>query len=333
MKKRILITGGTGTFGKAFVKYAIKKNDIEKVFIYSRDEMKQWNMHKNLMNQSKKIRYIIGDVRDLSRLNSVIRDNKINYIVHAAATKIVLSAELNPEECIKTNILGAMNIIEAAKSNNVNKVIALSTDKASSPINLYGSTKLASDKLFISANNNNCGPTTFSVVRYGNVMGSRGSVIPFFLSLNKDKRFPITDTAMTRFMISIDNAIDLVFEVINTSVGGEIFVRKSPSIKITNLAKAINSKVKFDITGIRPGEKLHEQMIGIDESSYTYEFRNYFVIIPAILDKSKFSKLLKKSKKVNKNFVYSSDKNSEWLTESDFKKWLSNYLKNREILS
>lgn len=333
MKKRILITGGTGTFGKAFVKFAIKKKDIEKVFIYSRDEMKQWNMHKNLENESKKISYLIGDVRDLPRLNSVIRDNKINHIVHAAATKIVLSAELNPEECIKTNILGAMNIIEAAKSNNVKKVIALSTDKASNPINLYGSTKLASDKLFISANNNFLGQTSFSVVRYGNVMGSRGSVIPYFLSLDKKENFPITDPAMTRFMISIGDAIDLVFKVINESVGGEIYVRKSPSIKITSLAKAINSKVKFNITGIRPGEKLHEQMIGIDESNYTYEFKDYFVIIPAILDKKKFNKLLKKSKKVKINFVYSSDKNSKWLTEINFKKWLSNYQKNQNILN
>ncbi len=333
MKKRILITGGTGTFGKAFVRHSLKKKDIEKIYIYSRDEMKQWNMHKNFLNHSKKLSYIIGDVRDFSRLDSIIRDNKINYIVHAAATKIVLSAEFNPEECIKTNINGAINVIKAAKLNKIKKVVALSTDKASSPINLYGATKLASDKLFISANTNNKGSTLFSVVRYGNVMGSRGSVVPYFLSLNKNNKFPITDLRMTRFMISIDEAIDLVFKVIDKSLGGEVFVRKSPSMKILNIIKAINKNAKFRITGIRPGEKLHEQMIGKDESDYTYEFKDFFVIIPAIFNKTRFKKLLKNSKKVKSSFKYSSESNDRWLTEQNFKKWLSNYMRNKDLLN
>ena len=333
MKKRILITGGTGTFGKAFVKYSLNKSDIEKIFVFSRDEMKQWNMHKNFINHSKKISYIIGDVRDYSRINSVIRDNKINYIVHAAATKIVLSAEFNPEECIKTNINGAINIIEAAKSNNIKKVIALSTDKASSPINLYGSTKLASDKLFISANNNFKNTTTFSVVRYGNVMGSRGSVIPYFLDIKNNQKFPITDLKMTRFMISIKDAINLVFQVMEKSIGGEVFVKKSPSMRIVNIAKAINNKAKFIITGIRPGEKLHEQMIGVDEANFTYEFKDHYVIIPAILEKNKYKNILRNSKKVKPNFIYSSDLNSEWLSENKFKKWLSDFKKNQDDLN
>ncbi len=333
MKKRILITGGTGTFGKAFVKYSLNKNNIEKIFVFSRDEMKQWNMHKNFLNHSKKISYVIGDVRDYERINSVIRDNKINFIIHAAATKIVLSAELNPEECIKTNINGAMNVIEAAKTNKVKKVIALSTDKASSPINLYGSTKLASDKLFISANSNFKGSTTFSVVRYGNVMGSRGSVIPYFLSLSNNQRPPITDLKMTRFMISIKDAISLVFKAMDKSVGGEVFVKKSPSMRIVDLAKAINYRAKPKITGIRPGEKLHEQMIGIDESNYTYEFKDYFIIIPAIFDKKKYTRILKNSNKVKSNFVYSSDFNTRWLTKNKFKKWLTDYLKNQDNLN
>ena len=321
--KRILITGGTGTFGKAFVKFSLNRKDIEKIFVYSRDEMKQWNMSKELNYSNKKLQFLIGDVRDFARLNSVIRDNKIDYIIHAAATKIVLSAEFNPEECIKTNILGAMNIVEASKNNSVKKVIALSTDKASSPINLYGATKLASDKLFISANlNNNALSTVFAVVRYGNVMGSRGSVIPFFLSLNKNEKFPITNLEMTRFIISVEESIKIVFFAMENSIGGEIFIKKSQSIKIADLAKYINPRAILKVVGERAGEKVHEQMIGPDESKFVYEFKDYYIVIPSIIEKEKFSKIIKVGKKVKEGFVYSSDNNNSWLSHKEFIKWL-----------
>ena len=333
MKKNILVTGGTGTFGKSFTKLALQKRNINKIFVFSRDEMKQWNMKIQFKNFSNKINYIIGDVRDFSKINSTIRDNRIDYIVHAAATKIVLSAEYNPDECIKTNILGAMNVINAAKANNVKKVIALSTDKASNPINLYGATKLASDKLFISANLNNSSNTSFSVVRYGNVMGSRGSVIPYFLSLKNNNYFPITDPKMTRFMISISDAVKFVLKVIDISNGGEIFVKKSPSMKITDIAKAINDKTPLSIKGIRPGEKLHEQMIGLEESQYAYELKDFYIIISPILNKLKYKKILKNSKRVVKNFEYTSDKNTSWFSHKDFKIWLLEYIKNQKLLS
>ena len=333
MKRNILITGGTGTFGKSFTKLVSQQKNVNKIFVFSRDEMKQWNMKIQFKNFSNKINYIIGDVRDFSKINSTIRDNKINYIVHAAATKIVLSAEYNPDECVKTNILGAMNVIDAAKANNVKKVIALSTDKASNPINLYGATKLASDKLFISANLNNSSNTTFSVVRYGNVMGSRGSVIPYFISLKNNKNFPITDPKMTRFMISITEAVKFVLTVIDRSAGGEIFVKKSPSMKIIDIAKAINNKNSLSIKGIRAGEKLHEQMIGHEESQYTYELKNYYIIISPILNKLKYKKILKNSKRVDKNFEYTSDKNTTWLSQKEFKVWLLEYIKNQKLLS
>jgi UDP-N-acetylglucosamine 4,6-dehydratase (inverting) len=324
--KKILITGGTGTFGKAFVKFSANRKDIKKIFVYSRDEMKQWNMSKELECNPEKVQFVIGDVRDLSRLNAIIRDNKIDYIIHAAATKIVLSAEYNPEECIKTNILGAMNIVEASKNNNVKKVIALSTDKASNPINLYGATKLASDKLFISANlNSNNKSTIFAVVRYGNVMGSRGSVIPFFLSLNKKEKFPITNPEMTRFMISVEESLKMVFVALEKSIGGEIFIKKSPSIKITDLAKYIHPHVKFRIIGERAGEKIHEQMIGFDESKFVYDFKDYFVIFPSIINLTKFSKIIKTGKRVKKGFVYSSDNNNLWLSPNEFRNWLSKF--------
>lgn len=326
IKKKILITGGTGTFGTSFVNRAIKDKSIKKIFVYSRDEMKQWNMKKSLERNLEKVNFIIGDVRDYTRLNSTIRDNKIDHIIHAAATKIVLSAEFNPEECIKTNILGAMNLIEASKENKVKKVVALSTDKASSPINLYGATKLAADKLFISANlTANEKNTVFSIVRYGNVMGSRGSVIPFFLDLKHNQKFPITDLKMTRFMIDVDSSIDMVFTAINISVGGEIFIKKSPSMKVIDLAKAINPRAKFSVIGIRAGEKIHEQMFGEDESKYCYEMKDYYIILPSIIKINKFKKLILKAKKVDKNFIYSSDSNRNWLNTKKFNLWLKKY--------
>jgi len=324
--KKILITGGTGTFGKAFVKFSAKRKDIKKIFVYSRDEMKQWNMSKELEYNPEKVQFFIGDVRDLSRLNAIIRDNKIDYIIHAAATKIVLSAEFNPEECVKTNILGAMNIIEASKNNSVKKVIALSTDKASNPINLYGATKLASDKLFISANlNSGSQSTVFAVVRYGNVMGSRGSVIPFFLKLNKNEKFPITNLQMTRFMISVEESIKMVFFAMENSIGGEIFIKKSPSIKIADLAKYINPIAVLKVVGERAGEKIHEQMMGSDESKFAYEFKDYYIIIPSIIEKEKFSKIIRLGKKVQESFVYSSDNNNSWLSHKEFMKWLKKF--------
>ena len=331
MKKNILITGGTGTFGKSFVNYVSKLDDVNKIYVYSRDEMKQWDMQIQFKSKSNKIDYIIGDVRDFAKLNATVRDNKINLIVHAAATKIVLSAEYNPDECVKTNIMGAMNVIDVAKANKVEKVIALSTDKASNPINLYGATKLASDKLFISANLNNVSKTSFSVVRYGNVMGSRGSVIPFFLDKKNFKEFPITDPKMTRFMITIDDAVKFVMHVVKVSVGGEIFVKKSPSIKITDIAKAINNKIPHSIKGIRAGEKLHEQMIGFEENDHTFELKNYYIIISPILKLNKYKKILKNTNKVQKNFIYTSDRNKDWLSIDAFKLWLSKYIKSKKF--
>ena len=261
--KNILITGGTGSFGRAFLKRLLQDFNPNRVVILSRDEMKQWEMHQEYINDDR-VRFFIGDVRDPDRLNLAMRD--IDYVVHAAALKIVPTAEYNPFECIKTNINGAMNIIDAAMQAGVKKLVALSTDKASSPINLYGATKLCSDKLFVAANNysgeRGC---SFSVVRYGNVMGSRGSVIPFFLNLEPSQKTPITHTQMTRFMITLDQGIDLVMKAFETMEGGEIFVKKIPSMRVVDIADALRPGVPVEIVGIRPGEKVHEQMIGEED--------------------------------------------------------------------
>ena len=319
----ILITGGTGSFGQVIVPTILKKYNPARLVIFSRDEMKQWEMAK-IYSNDKRVRFFIGDVRDRDRLHRAL--NGIEFVVHAAATKIVPIAEYNPFECIKTNINGAMNIIDACIDQNVRRVIALSTDKASSPINLYGATKLASDKLFIAANSySGKNKTRFSVVRYGNVMGSRGSVIPLFLSLKQTDNIPITDHRMTRFMITLDEAVDLVFHAFRDMVGGEIYVRKSPSMKVIDIAKAIFDNSNYREIGIRPGEKLHEQMIGKEDSPYTYEYDNYFKILPAIHEWSNDPGRINNGKLVNNEFTYTSENNNVWMTINQLKKWIKNY--------
>ena len=277
----ILVTGGTGSFGKAFIEMTLSMYKPKKIVVFSRDEMKQWDMAK-LYGQDPRVRFFIGSVRDRERLHRAL--NKVDYVVHAAATKIVPIAEYNPFECVKTNVIGAMNVIDACIDNNVKSVIALSTDKASAPINLYGASKLASDKLFVAGNYYSTGPgaTRFSVVRYGNVMGSRGSVIPYFLSMQKTGRLPITDKRMTRFMITLPQAVRFVWSSFKDMSGGEIFVKKIPSMKVIDIAKAINPKADLDFIGIRPGEKLHEQMIGSEDSFNAFEFEDHFRIFPQI---------------------------------------------------
>ena len=317
----LLITGGTGSFGHAFVPLMLKKYNPKRLVIFSRDEMKQWEMAK-LFEDDKRIRFFIGDVRDKDRLYRALHD--VDFVVHAAATKIVPTAEYNPFECIKTNINGAMNLVDACIDQGVKKVVALSTDKASSPINLYGATKLASDKLFVASNSTYAkgDKTSFAVVRYGNVMGSRGSIIPFFMSLKDQEKLPITDERMTRFMISLDQGVELVWQAFEDMVGGEIYVKKIPSMKITEIAKVIAPKIKHKIIGIRPGEKLHEQMISIEDSYSTYEYSNYYKILPQINNWGKDKLRIKKGKKVSEGFNYSSDNNSQWMTHQELKAWV-----------
>jgi UDP-N-acetylglucosamine 4,6-dehydratase (inverting) len=318
----ILITGGTGSFGNAFARLTLKKFNPKKLIIFSRDEMKQWEMQK-LFNNDDRIRFFIGDIRDKERLSRAL--DGVDYVIHAAATKIVPTAEYNPFECVKTNIIGAMNLIDVCIDKKVKKVVALSTDKASSPINLYGATKLASDKLFISGNSYvGSNTTSFSVVRYGNVMGSRGSVIPFFLSLNGKKSIPITDHRMTRFMISLDQGVDLVWHALDDMIGGEVYVKKIPSMKVTELAKSLLPDAHHEIVGIRPGEKLHEQMIGADDSPYTYEYSDHYKILPAIFDWNLDALRIKDGKKVEEGFSYTSDNNSLWMTNDELLSWVEN---------
>ncbi len=312
--KIILITGGTGSFGKAFVKKILLKSKPKKLIIFSRDELKQWIM-QNRYKDNKNIKFIIGDIRNLQSVQEVSKN--VDYIIHAAATKIVPTAEINPEECIYTNINGAMNIIKAANLNNVKKVLALSTDKACNPVNLYGATKLASDKLFLAANKKKSHNTIFSVVRYGNVMGSRGSVIPFFISLKKKSFFPITNPDMTRFMISLDQAVDFVNSSLDIMKGGEIFVKKIPSMKILDIAKAIDYKKKIKIVGLREGEKIHEQMITPEDSKHTLEFKDFFIISSETKYRKKFG-----GKKVKSDFSYDSKNNKEWMNITQLKNFI-----------
>ena len=320
-KSSILITGGTGSFGHSFVPFTLKKYNPKRLVIFSRDEMKQWEMAK-LFKDDPRVRFFIGDVRDKERLHRAL--HKVEFVVHAAATKIVPTAEYNPFECIKTNVNGAMNLIDACIDQKVQKVVALSTDKASSPINLYGATKLASDKLFVASNSSYASghKTCFSVVRYGNVMGSRGSVIPFFMSLKDKGVLPITDTRMTRFMISLDQAVELVWHALEDMLGGEIYVKKIPSMKVLDIADAVAPNAKHEIVGIRPGEKLHEQMIGSEDSHSTYEYSKYYKILPQINEWDKDKLRIKKGKKLSNDFIYSSDGNSEWMTKSELQKWI-----------
>ncbi|MDC0408466.1 UDP-N-acetylglucosamine 4,6-dehydratase (inverting) [Candidatus Pelagibacter sp.] len=324
----ILVTGGTGSFGNSFIPLTLKKYNPKRLVIFSRDEMKQWEMEK-LFKNDKRVRFFIGDVRDKDRLHRAL--HKVDYVVHAAATKIVPTAEYNPFECIKTNVNGAMNLIDACIDQKVKKVVALSTDKASSPINLYGATKLASDKLFVASNSSYAGghKTSFSVVRYGNVMGSRGSIIPFFLSLKKQKRLPITDKRMTRFMISLEQGVELVWQAFKDMVGGEIYVKKIPSIKVTDIAEVIAPESKYKIIGIRPGEKLHEQMISSEDSYSTFEYSDYYKILPQINEWGKDNLRIKYGKKVPEGFIYSSENNSEWMKKSELQKWIE---KNKKYI-
>lgn len=316
----ILITGGTGSFGHKFVPMTLEKFNPKKLIIFSRDEMKQWEMAK-LFEGDDRLRFFIGDVRDKDRLYRAL--DGVDYVVHAAATKIVPTAEYNPFECIKTNINGAMNLVDAAIDKGVKGVVALSTDKASSPINLYGATKLASDKLFV-AGNSYAGrqETKFSVVRYGNVMGSRGSVIPFFMSIKDSGILPITDPRMTRFMISLEEGVELVWHAFEDMVGGEIYVKKIPSIKVTDLAGVIAPDAQLEVIGIRPGEKLHEQMIGAEDSHYTYEYPEHFKILPNLNGWGTSKERIKDGKKVPEGFVYSSDNNTEWMSATELKAWI-----------
>ena len=316
----ILITGGTGSFGNAFVPMTLKKFNPKRIVIFSRDEMKQWEMAK-LYRNDPRIRFFIGDVRDKERLRRAL--DGIDFVVHAAATKIVPTAEYDPFECIKTNVIGAMNLIDACIDKQVKRIVSLSTDKASSPVNLYGATKLTSDRLFVAGNSySGSHDTSFSVVRYGNVMGSRGSVIPFFLSIKNEGSFPITDPRMTRFMISLEEGVELVWHALEDMKGGEIYIKKIPSMKVTDIANAVSSKAKQDIVGIRPGEKLHEQMIGIEDAPYTFEYSGHFKILPSINEWNKDPNRIANGKKVDENFTYCSDNNSEWMEVSDLKKWI-----------
>jgi UDP-N-acetylglucosamine 4,6-dehydratase len=316
----ILVTGGTGSFGNTFVPMTLAKYNPKKIIIFSRDEMKQWDMAKKFQGDDR-VRFFIGDVRDKDRLYRAL--DGIDYVVHAAATKIVPTAEYNPFECIKTNVIGAMNLIDACIDKKVKGVVALSTDKASSPINLYGATKLTSDKLFVSGNaySGEHG-SKFSVVRYGNVMGSRGSVIPFFMSIREKGVLPITDTRMTRFMISLEQGVELVWHAFEDMVGGEIYVKKIPSMKVTDLARVIAPECRQDVVGIRPGEKLHEQMIGAEDSFFTFEYPEHFKILPAINDWGVSPERIKNGKKVPEGFVYSSDSNIEWMSDSELQAWI-----------
>ena len=320
-KSKLLITGGTGSFGKKFIEMSLKKFNFEKIIIFSRDEMKQWDMSQNYLD-NKKIKFVIGDVRDYERLNENMKN--IDFVVHAAATKIVPTAEYNPFECVKTNINGAMNLIDACIDKGVQNVVALSTDKASSPVNLYGATKLASDKLFIAGNSYSAGKQTiFSVVRYGNVMGSRGSVIPFFASLEDDQSIPITDNRMTRFMIPLEQAVELVWTAFDDALGGEIYVKKIPSMNICDIAKAISPGSNQEVIGIRPGEKLHEQMIGEEDAPHTYEYDTYYKILPSINGWDSDPKRIKKGIKVKDGFNYSSDNNDDWMSVSELQEWIN----------
>jgi len=317
----ILITGGTGSFGHTFVPMTLAKYNPRRLVIFSRDEMKQWEMAKLYKNDDR-VRFFIGDVRDKNRLARALKG--IDFVVHAAATKIVPTAEYNPFECVKTNIYGAMNLIDTCIDQGVKRIVALSTDKASSPANLYGATKLVSDKLFIAGNSYSGKESTqFSVVRYGNVMGSRGSVIPFFLTEADKGILPITDVRMTRFMISLEDGVDLVWHAFNDMVGGEIYVKKIPSMKVTDVANSIAPTAQHEIVGIRPGEKLHEQMIGLEDAPHTYEYEGYFKILPAIHNWSQDATRINEGQSVHPDFTYSSDNNLEWMSIETLSTWIA----------
>ncbi len=321
--KTILVTGGTGSFGKCFTKYVLNNYQPKKIIIYSRDEFKQWMMANEFKEYADKLRFFIGDVRDLARMKRAFVG--VDYVIHAAAMKQVPACEYNPNEAIKTNIEGAQNVIEAAlDSDTVKKVVALSTDKAVNPVNLYGGTKLVSDKLFIAANAY-AGEKdiNFSIVRYGNVAGSRGSVIPFFNSVIKNggKELPITDYRMTRFWISLTQGVELVIKALEEAKGGETFISKIPSFKITDLAEAMLPGCEKPEVGIREGEKLHEIMVTVEDSMTTYEYEKHFIVYPQMVWNNRQKPDLS-GKKVEQGFSYSSDNNTEWLTVEEIRELL-----------
>lgn len=323
----ILVTGGTGSLGHAFIPMTLEKYNPKKIIIFSRDEMKQWEMAK-LFKNDPRIRFLIGDVRDKDRLHRAL--NGVDYVVHAAATKIVPTAEYDPFECVKTNVLGAMNLIDVCIDKGVKNIVALSTDKASSPANLYGATKLTSDRLFVSGNSY-AGEhsTAFAVVRYGNVMGSRGSVIPYFMSIAQDGILPITDNRMTRFMISLEQGVELIWHAFEDMKGGEIYVKKIPSMKVTDVALAVNKEARQEEVGVRPGEKLHEQMIGIEDAPYTYEYPGHFKILPSIHGWHNDEKRIASGIKVDSDFTYRSDNNLQWMKISELQRWIE---QNKNII-
>ena len=316
----ILVNGGTGSFGHTFIPMLLEKYNPKRVIIFSRDEMKQWEMAKKFQHEER-VRFFIGDVRDRDRLYRAL--DGVDFVVHAAATKIVPTAEYNPFECVKTNVHGAMNLIDACIDKGVKRVVALSTDKASSPINLYGATKLTSDKLFVSGNSYaGAHGTRFAVVRYGNVMGSRGSVIPFFMSIREKGVLPITDERMTRFMISLEEGVELVWHAFEDMEGGEVYVKKIPSMKMTDLARVVAPEARHEIVGIRPGEKLHEQMISPEDSHFTYEYDEHFKILPAINNWGTCEKRIKNGRKVPEGFMYASNTNDEWMSDAQLQAWI-----------
>jgi UDP-N-acetylglucosamine 4,6-dehydratase (inverting) len=319
-RSHILVTGGTGSFGQRFVAQTLATYNPQRLIVYSRDEMKQWEMAKRYRGDDR-VRFFIGDVRDRDRLWRAL--DGVEYVVHAAALKIVPVAEYNPFECVKTNIQGAMNVIDACIDRRVKRVVALSTDKASSPVNLYGASKLASDKLFVAGNSYAAsGETRFAVVRYGNVMGSRGSVIPLFLSLAHTGVLPITSEQMTRFMITVDQGVELVWHAFEDMVGGEVYVRRIPSMKVIDIARAIAPEAKHDIIGIRPGEKLHEQMVGVDDAPHTFEYPAYYKILPAIHEWSSDPARTNGGVRVPPGFSYRSDNNPEWMSVEALRVWV-----------
>ncbi|MHC4105967.1 MAG: UDP-N-acetylglucosamine 4,6-dehydratase (inverting), partial [Planctomycetota bacterium] len=314
--KAILITGGTGSFGQKFTEILLKNYEPKKIVILSRDEFKQYQMAKKFSDRKYPIRYFLGDVRDKDRLFRAFEG--IDYVVHAAALKQVPALEYNPSEAVKTNVVGAENIVDAAIDARVKKVIALSTDKAVNPINLYGATKLVAEKIFIAANAYAGGRVKFAVVRYGNVIGSRGSVIPLFLKLKEQgiQEIPITDTRMTRFWITLDESVDLVLKALEESEGGEVFVPKIPSMRIIDVAKAINPSCRFKTVGIRPGEKIHETLISEDEVRATKVLDGIYVILPQFFNKKAHEKY-ENCSSVAKDFVYRSDTNDQWVAGED----------------
>jgi UDP-N-acetylglucosamine 4,6-dehydratase len=328
--KSLLITGGTGSLGKALTKTILENwPDVKRLVIYSRDEQKQFQMAQDFPeNKFPQIRYFLGDVRDQDRLIRAFQG--VDIVIHAAAMKHVHLAEYNPDECIKTNIGGAQNVIHAALQTNVNNVVALSTDKACAPINLYGATKLTSDKLFVAANNiKGANRIKFSVVRYGNVMGSNGSVIPYFIKKKEEGKLPITDISMTRFNISLQGGVDMVMHAIEHAWGGEIFIPKIPSYKITDVAAAIAPNCQLEIVGIRPGEKIHEEMITPSDSFYTYDLGKYYTILPSVPNFNIIDYILKfNAKKVKEGFNYNSGSNSEWETVESLKKLIEIHVTN-----